>query len=69
MNKEELYTEHDIEDDEIYTLSEWGCLYDVLNDYGIDVSYIPGRVGGHIVEDFMELMEKMGYVKKSEEEE
>lgn len=68
MNKEKLYTEHNIEDDEIYTLSEWGCLYGILDDYGIDVSHIPGRVGKHIVEDFMELMTKAGYVEKKKEE-
>ncbi len=56
------------EDEEKYVLTPWGCLYGVMLDYGIDVSSIRGRVGEHIVEDFMEAMEKAGYVTKSEEE-
>ena len=52
------------ENDEKYVLTPWGCLYGVLLDYGIDVSHIKGRVGEHIVEDFMEAMEKAGYISK-----
>lgn len=56
------------EDDEKYRLTEWGCLLVVLSDYGIDVTNIPGRVGKHIVEDFMELMRKAGYIAERDEE-
>ena len=55
-------------DDDEFVLTEWGCLYSVLTDYGIDVSHIPGRVGQHIVEDFMEAMVKSGYVGKNEDD-
>ena len=56
--------EDEEENDEKYVLTPWGCLYGVLLDYGIDVSHIKGRVGEHIVEDFMEAMEKAGYISK-----
>ena len=55
-------------DDEIYVLTPWGCLYATLKDYGINADHIPGRVGEHIVDDFMEAMAKSGYVRKSGEE-
>lgn len=56
------------EENERYVLSEWGCLSLTLNDYGINTDRIPGRVGKHIVEDFMELMCKAGYIVKNESE-
>lgn len=49
-------------DDERYVLTPWGCLASVLSDYKIDVSGISGKVGEHIVEDFMDAMERMGHV-------
>lgn len=52
--------------EENYVLSEWGCLASVLSEYGIDVSHITGRVGAHIVEDFMDAMCNAGYVSKKE---
>ena len=54
----------DEEDDgeERYVLTPWGCLYSVLTDYGIDVEHVPGRVGQHIVDDFMDAMVKAGHV-------
>ena len=55
-------------DDDVFGFTEWGCLYSVLSDYGIDVSHIPGRVGKHIVEDFMEMMVEAGYVARNEED-
>ena len=65
---EDLFEEEVVDDlfndDDTFFLTEWGCLYSVLNDYGIDVSHIKGKVGQHIVEDFMDLMEKAGYVEK-----
>ena len=54
--------------EESYVLSEWGCLASVLEEYGIDVSHITGRVGAHIVEDFMDAMCNAGYVSKKEAE-
>ena len=57
----------DEEDDEKYMLTPWGCLCGVLIDYGINVSYISGRVGEHIVDDFMDSMVKCGYVGKVED--
>lgn len=54
------------DDEERYILSEWGCLLLTLNDYGINIDKIPGRVGKHIVEDFMELMCKAGYIVRNE---
>ena len=53
---------------EEYVLSEWGCLASVLMEYGIDVSHITGRIGEHIVEDFMDAMCNAGYVSKKEVE-
>ncbi len=54
--------------EEKYVLSEWSCLASVLNEYGINVSHITGRVGAHIVEDFMDAMCNAGYVSKKEVE-
>lgn len=55
------------DEEERYMITEWGCLYLVLMDYGIDVSHITGAVGKHMVEDFMESMVKAGYVAKAED--
>ena len=54
--------------EENYVLTEWGCLASVLIEYGINVSHITGRVGAHIVEDFMDAMCNAGYVSKKEGE-
>lgn len=55
-------------DDEVkYVLTEWGCLSCVLTDYGFDTHRISGKVGRHIVEDFMELMCNAGHVIKNSE--
>ena len=62
-----LPDEEDEEDDEKYMLTPWGCLYSVLIDYGINVSHISGRVGEHIVDDFMDSMVKCGYIGKVED--
>lgn len=56
------------EDEEKYCLTPWGCLMLTLNDYGINTEGIRGVVGKHIVEDFMELMEKSGYVRRDSDE-
>ena len=57
------------DDDVKYVLSPWGCLSVVLKDYGIDISRISGKVGSHIVEDFLELMEKSGYILECDDNE
>ena len=50
-----------------YTLTEWGCLYTVLYNYGItEIEDISPEVGVNITKDFMELMCKTGYIKKKE---
>ena len=53
-------------DEERYVISEWGCLCTIFEEYGIDVSHITGRVGAHIVEDFMDAMCNAGYLEKKE---
>ena len=61
--------ECDLEDeDEKYVLTPWGCLYSVLNDYGVDVERIPSRVGEHIVEDLMDALVMAGHLVKMEGE-
>lgn len=57
-----------MDNEEKYVLSEWGCLSIVLMEYGIDISHITGRVGEHIVEDFMAAMCDAGYVSKKKED-
>lgn len=61
QNNDEIY-----DDDVKFVLSEWGCLSSVLTDYGVDVSHVTGKIGEHIVEDFMELMVKCGYIGRAE---
>lgn len=58
----------DNENDEAYCLSMWGCLYVVLQDYDIDVSHITPKMGEHMVEDLMELLEKQGYIGKVDDD-
>ena len=59
---EEIMQENN--EDEIYALTPWGCLYAVMLDYNIDLSYVKSRVGEHIVEDFMDAMVNCGYISK-----
>lgn len=54
----------DNENDETYCLSMWGCLYVVLNDYNINTDHITAKMGEHIIQDLMELLEKQGYIGK-----
>ena len=61
QNNEEIY-----DDDVKFVLTEWGCLSSVLVDYGVDVSRVTGKIGEHIVEDFLELMCKCGYIRRAE---
>ena len=63
-DKELLNDIKDMKDvsDETYSLTPWGCLYSVLQDYGISLG-VSGRVGAQIVEDFMSLMVKQGNIR------
>ena len=56
------------EDDEVYRLTPWGIMYDVLQDYGFEPQKLTGRMGEHLVEDFMDGMVRNGYVGKMEDE-
>ena len=53
-------------DEEKFIITPWGCLYATLMDYGIDVRHVSGKVGEHIVDDFMETMVKAGYIGRSD---
>jgi hypothetical protein len=53
--------------EEIFRLTPWGCLEAILKDYGVDVSWMTGRVGEHMVEDFMDLMCRQGHIKRAED--
>lgn len=55
-----------MKEEEVYALSPWGCMYCILKDYGIDVENVPCVIGQHMVEDFMELMQKQGYLRKAD---
>lgn len=57
-----------VEAEEDYVLTPWGCLESTLRDYGIDTSHITGRMGEHLVEDFMEAMVVSGHVGKARQE-
>ena len=56
-----------------YRLTPMGCLYAVLLDYVgpdhlLDIRKIQGRVGEHIVEDFMDAMVRAGYLGRENDE-
>ncbi len=57
---------NEINDDEKFVLTEWGCLASILVDYNIDLSHITPTMGKHMVEDFFNVLEKAGYIKKDE---
>lgn len=62
-----MQNNEDICDDDVkFVLTEWGCLSSVLTDYGVDISRVTGKIGEHIVEDFLELMCKCGYIGRAE---
>lgn len=69
MCKDMVVREFNEFEDESYHLTPWGCLYCTLKDYGINCDHISGRVGAHIVDDFMELMIKHGNIKVKKAEE
>lgn len=55
------------ENEEVYRLTEWGCLVCTLHQYGIDVSGVTPTIGQHMVEDFLKLMARSGYIAEAEE--
>lgn len=60
--------------EEKYRLTPMGCLYAVLLDYVgpdhlLDIRKIQGRVGEHIVEDFVDAMVRTGYLGRKDDEE
>lgn len=60
--------------EEKYRLTPMGCLYAVLLDYVgpdhlLDIRKIQGRVGEHIVEDFMDALVRAGYLGRKNDEE
>lgn len=59
------------ENEERLVLTPMGCLYAVLLDYVgpdhlLDIRKIQGRVGEHIVEDFMDAMVRSGHMERAE---
>ena len=64
MNKE--ITQDNTNEEDRYMLTPWGCMYAIFLDYNINLSSISGTMGEHIVEDFMELMVKCGYIWRTE---
>ncbi|MBQ1789521.1 MAG: hypothetical protein II008_05050 [Oscillospiraceae bacterium] len=61
------------ENEERFVFTPMGCLYAVLLDYVgpdhlLDIRKIQGRVGEHIVEDFMDAMVRAGHLAKAEGE-
>lgn len=54
-------------DDEVYVLTPWGCLWVTLERYGVDLSGITPTIGEHMVDDFMNTMIGAGYICAKEE--
>lgn len=52
-------------DDDNFHLTEQGCMYAALNDFGINVSTVMAKA---IADRFMELMVLHGHAKKAEDE-
>lgn len=55
---------NEFDDDEKFVLTEWGCLASTLDDYNIDFSHITPTMGKHMVEDFFNVLEKVGYIRR-----
>ena len=55
-------------EEEVYTLTTWGCLQCILEDYGVDTSHITGAIGMHLMDDLFDLLAKCGYLEKKEEQ-
>ena len=61
-----LEDEEDEDEEEKYVLAPWGCLCVVMDDYNIDYSHLTPIMGKHMVEDFMDAMERAGHVSSVE---
>ena len=57
------------EDDEIWRLTPWGCMYAVLKDYGYNPEMLTPKMGEHMVEDLMNLLITQGLASRVEEDE
>ena len=55
--------------EENYRLTPWWCLMATLRDYNVDTTHVTPKMGEHIVNDFMELMVKQGYITKGDDNE
>lgn len=58
----------ELDADAEWRLTPWGCLKAVLNDFDVDADHLTPKMGEHMVNDFMELMCKQGYVKGKNDE-
>lgn len=66
MTEKELIDE-EWNDDGPFQLTPWGCMIAVFDDYNIDWSHLTGKMGEHLVNDFMDLMQAQGYVVKADD--
>lgn len=67
---DELDNEMFDDEDATYVRTPHSILYDLISDeYGFDVGRWTPKLWEHIFEDFMEELEKAGYVSKKEETE
>lgn len=62
--------QEEYDDDNVkYVLTEWGCLSSTLDDYNIHYSHITPVMGKHMVQDFLDALERSGYIEKVEKDE
>lgn len=71
-NQKEIYndtliSENTTDENIRYELTPWGCLFCVLEDYGFDAQKLSSTVGNHMVSDFLEMLCKIGYIKKNDD--
>ena len=52
------------DDEEKYRLTIWGCLAVVMMNYNIDFSHMTPKMGEHMAEDLMKVLEKAGYIEE-----
>ena len=55
-------------EEERYRLTTWGCMQAVLTAWNINTDHLTPRMGECMVEDFMEMLVKHGYLTKEEDE-
>lgn len=54
------------DENELLVLTMWGCLQCVLMDYNVDISHITPKMGVHMADDYMELLEKHGHIRRDD---